>query len=70
MTPDKEEMIAAYVHDMRSGWYKYQRDFPSMENIKRREIQSETPYEQLSDEDKAKDMVFAKIIYSLIDKEC
>lgn len=55
------EKLAEYLHELWSGWYKRQRDYSHDTNrISVREKQSQTPYKDLSEEDKEKDRKIAR----------
>ena len=62
------EDLSSYLHDLRSSRFKYQRDHGTKENIERREKQSKTTYQKLSETDKQKDRKIAKEILLLLSK--
>lgn len=49
------EKLAAWFHDIWAGWYKYQRDRATPENVERWERQARLPYSQLTEEEKDTD---------------
>lgn len=49
------EHDAEQIHKIWSNWYKHQRDNSSQYNINKWNIQCETEYKNLSEEDKQKD---------------
>jgi len=56
------EKISDRMHEVRAKWYKHQRDNYNVQSISRREKQSETDYEQLSEEEKEKDREIVRFI--------
>lgn len=62
----KLERLAEELHSIWSGWYLYQRDNSTQENIQRREKQSDTRYWDLSEQDKDKDRRIAERILKLL----
>lgn len=66
---DLNEKLSNKLHKIWSNWYKYQRDNSTRDNISRWEIQSNTDYSNLSEEDKEKDRKIVKEFFSDIVEE-
>lgn len=66
---DLIEKMSDKLHKIWSNWYKYQRDNSIKDNISRWEIQSNTDYSNLSEEDKEKDRKIVREFFSDVIEE-
>ena len=80
MTPRQEQLLidrlAAIEHDRWSDWHKHCRERWTPENIARWNRQADTPYEELSESEKASDRrevmrywPMLKLIYGLLSEK-
>jgi hypothetical protein len=62
------EELAALEHEQWSHWTRYLLDNLSPENIARWQRQIETPYRELSEEEKEKDRIWARKVLATIER--
>lgn len=60
MMVDKIEVLASLEHEQWAHWTKYMLDNLTDENISRWRLQIKTPYEQLTENEKESDRVWAR----------
>lgn len=65
---EKLEKLAALEHEQWARWTEHLLNNMTPENIERWKRLCDTPYEQLSEEDKEKDRVWARRILKLLDE--
>lgn len=63
------EKLAAIEHERWSAWHKWMRDRQTPENMARWNKQADTPYAELSEEDKEKDRREVMRYWALIEAE-